>query len=117
LHDLLSWGDFPPAADQIRFPTFAPPGRYFVSKPWKNEYWRLAKFDKAILRDIKSPASEKPLLEIELDFTNGRTGELTRFIVSGVDLSTLPQLDVADYSKGLYMPMGIGVPPFFPELR
>jgi hypothetical protein len=113
LHDLLSWGDFSPAADEIRFPTFAPPGRYFVSKPWKNEYWRLAKFDKAILRDIKSPASDKPLLEIELDFTNGRTGERTRFIVSGIDLQALPQLDIAEYPQGLYMPMGIGVPPFF----
>jgi hypothetical protein len=113
LHDLLSWGDFPPAADQIRFPTFAPPGRYFVSKPWKNQYWRLAKFDKAILRDIKSPATDQRLLEIELVFTNGRTGEPTRFIVSGIDMQALAQLDIPDYPRGLYMPMGIGVPPFF----
>ncbi len=114
LGDLSTWGDFfSPAGLKISFPTFAPPGRYFVSKPWKNEYWRLAKFDKAILRDVKSPASDKPLLEIELVFTNGRTGEPTRFIVSGVDLQSLPQLDISDYPKGLYMPMGIGVPPFF----
>ncbi|MGH9345285.1 MAG: hypothetical protein ACRD19_16185 [Terriglobia bacterium] len=113
LHDLLTWGDFAAKAGEIRFPTFAPPGRYFVSKPWKNEYWRLAKFNKAILRDVKSPASDKPLLEIELDFTNGRTGEPTRFIVSGIDVQSLPQLDISDYPKGLYMPMGIGVPPFF----
>lgn len=113
LHNLLTWGDFPPAASAIRFPTFAPPGRYFVTRPWKNEYWRLAKFDKAILREIKSPASDKPLVEFELDFIDGRTGAPTRFIVSGIDLQALPQLDLPEYPEGLYMPMGIGVPPFF----
>ncbi|MGH7814685.1 MAG: hypothetical protein ACREQI_11875 [Candidatus Binataceae bacterium] len=114
LHNLLTWGGFfTPAGYAIRFPTFAPPGRYFVSKPWKNEYWRLGKFDKAILRNIKSPASDQPLLEVELDFTNTRTGEPTRYIVSGIDVPALAQLDIADYSKVLYMPMGIGVPPFY----
>jgi hypothetical protein len=113
LHDLLTWGDFASAASEIRFPTFAPPGRYFVSKPWKNEHWRIAKFDGAILRDIKSPARDEHRLEIELDFTNGRTGEATRFIVSGIDPQALPQLDVSEYPAGLYMPMGIAIPPFF----
>jgi hypothetical protein len=114
LHDLVTWGDFFTAAGEgIRFPTFAPPGRYFVSKPWKNKYWQLAKLNKAILRDIKSPASNRPLLEIELVFTNGRTGEPSRFIVSGIDPQSLPELNISDYSTALYTPMGIGVPTVF----
>ena len=32
---------------------------------------------------------------------------------TGFDLATLPRLPIKDYPKGKYMPMGIGVPPFF----
>ena len=39
--------------------------------------------------------------------------ELNRFIISGIKLDELPQLETKDYPKGLYMPMGIGVPPFY----
>ena len=110
--NLRTWGDFFDGR-KVRFATFAPPGRYDVRKPWKNEYWRLSQFDKAILREIVSPATSKPLAELELVFKNKGTGEVARFIVSGFDLAELPQLPVEKYPDGLYMPMGIGVPPFF----
>jgi uncharacterized membrane protein YdjX (TVP38/TMEM64 family) len=110
--DTLTWGDFFDGR-RIRFATFIPPGRYSVQHPWKNEYWRINQFDKAILREIVSPATSKPLHELELLFHSRQTGEPCRFIVSGFDLSALPRLPVGEYPTGLYMPMGIGVPPFF----
>jgi uncharacterized membrane protein YdjX (TVP38/TMEM64 family) len=97
---------------KVRFATFIPPGRYSVNHPWKNEYWRLQNFEKAVLREIVSPAGPEPLHELELVFT-GKGGGTCRFLVSGFDLKALPQLPVAEYAKGLYMPMGIGTPPFF----
>jgi hypothetical protein len=110
--DALSWGDFYQER-ALHFATFIPPGRYSLQHPWKNEYWRIDQFDKAVLREIVSPATTGALHELELVFTSRRTGERCRFIVSGFDLSALPQLPSRDYPKGLYMPMGIGVPPFF----
>lgn len=110
--NVRTWGDFV-SGQRVRYATFRPPGRYDVNKPWKNEYWRLSRFTKAILRDIQSPASPKPLQEMELIFENKDTGAECRFIVSGFDLAALPQLPVEKYPDGLYMPMGIGVPPFF----
>lgn len=109
--NIIIWKDF--YEDSIEFATFAPPGRYYVKKPWKSEYWRIAEFKKAILRDIQSPASEEVLQEIELVFKDSKTGEENRFFISGFKLDKLPQLPVEDYPQGLYMPMGIGVPPFF----
>src|SRR5262249_47983677 len=70
-------------------------------------------FDGAVLREVVSPADERPLAELELVFSSSKGGGPLRFLVSGFDPSALPQLPVKDYPKGLYMPMGIGVPPFF----
>jgi hypothetical protein len=109
--NLLTWGDFT-EGHKVRFATFVPPGRYSVAQPWKNEYWRLERFEKALLRDVVSPATGRPLSELELVFRD-RLGGVSRFLVSGFDLKALPQLPAADYARGLYMPMGIGVPPFF----
>lgn len=110
--NISRWLDFV-SGQQIQFAKFIPPGRYSVRHLWKNEYWRLAKFGGAILRDIRSPGQpSKPLQELELIFEDIR-GHKSRFIVSGFDLYGLPQLAVADYPQGLYMPMGIAVPPFF----
>jgi uncharacterized membrane protein YdjX (TVP38/TMEM64 family) len=110
--NVVTWGDFFDGRT-IRFASFIPPGRYSLAHPWKNEYRRMDRFDKAILREIKSPAMDKPLHEIELVFSSSKRDGTTRFLVSGVDLASLPQLPVAEYPKGMYMPMGIGVPPFF----
>jgi uncharacterized membrane protein YdjX (TVP38/TMEM64 family) len=109
--NVRTWGDYYDGR-KIRFAAFIPPGRYSVDHPWKNEFWRLRQFDRAILRDIDSPASSKTLHELELVFT-GKTGATSRFFVSGFDLETLPALPMKDYPKGLYMPMGIGTPAFF----
>ena len=109
--NLLTWKDL--QNSQAKFATFAPPGRYDVSKPWSNKFERIANFQKAILRTVKSPASSQPLQELELIFQDKTTGTNNRYLVSGFDVNKIPQLPVSDYSKGLYMPMGIGVPPFY----
>ena len=110
--NLISWGDFY-GDKKVRFAAFIPPGRYSVNRPWKNQYWRMDQFEKAILRKVVSPATSKPLDELELVFASTKTGEICRFFVSGFEREELPQLPTGDYPKGLYMPMGIGVPPFF----
>lgn len=96
----------------IQFAAFIPPGRYSVSHPRDTQYWRLAHFEKAILRTIVSPAVDSSLTELELVFNSGKEDGICRFFVSGFDLNALPQLARMDYPKGMYMPMGIGVPSF-----
>jgi uncharacterized membrane protein YdjX (TVP38/TMEM64 family) len=110
--NVRSWGDFY-AGTRIRFATFSPPGRYDLGKPWKNEFWRFTRFEKAMLRDIVSPAASRTLQELELVFDHPETGVRSRFIVSGINVKKLPRLPEAQYPEGVYMPMGIGVPPFF----
>ena len=110
--NILTWSDFYDGR-KVQFATFTPPGRYDVHRPWKNEFGRLSCFVGAVLRDIRSPARSDSLQELELIFQNRQTHELSRFIVSGFDMASLPQLPPACYPEGLYMPMGIGVPPFF----
>ena len=107
-----TWGQFPKRPD-VRFATFIPPGTYSVDHPWGNEYTRLAKFEGATLRDVMTADGQR-LNELELAFT-GLDGRDNRFVVGGVDLASLPQLPVGDYPEGLYMPMGIGVPPFYAD--
>lgn len=111
--NLTIWSDFYNDKNEIQFATFRAPGFYDHNKPWGNQYWRIGKFKNAILRNIKPVGVEQNLQEIELAFSDIRTGEQNRLFVSGVNLKALPQLSVKDYSKGLYMPMGIGVPPFY----
>lgn len=110
--NIVTWGDF--YSDRpIRFASFIAPGRYSVNHPRKNQYWRMDRFEKAILRQIISPAAEKPLHELELVFASTKEDGICRFFVSGFDLQALPQLPMKDYPKAMYMPMGISVPPFF----
>jgi hypothetical protein len=110
--NVVTWGDFFDGRP-VEFAAFIPPGRYSVNHPWATQYWRMDRFEKAILRQIISPATAEPRDELELVFTSSKTGETCRFVVSGFDVRALPRLAPADYPKGLYMPMGIGVPPFF----
>ncbi len=112
-NNLTTWKDFYTDKNDIKFATFRAPGFYDHTKPWGNQYWRIGKFQKAILRNVKPVGVEQNLQEIELAFTDTRTGEINKLFVSGVNLKELPKLSVGDYSKGLYMPMGIGVPPFY----
>lgn len=110
--NVVTWGDFYDGRP-VRFAAFIPPGRYSLGHPWKNEYRRIDRLDRAVLREIKSPAATKPLHELELVFSSTKREGTCRFFVSGFDLAALPRLPVADYPNGMYMPMGIGVPPFF----
>lgn len=111
--NLRTWGDFYDGRS-VEFASFVPPGRYSVEKPWGNEFWRLAKFEGAILREIKSPADgyEESLHEVELLFEDTQ-GVASRFFISGFKLSDLPRLTQTEYANGFYRPMGIAVPPFF----
>ena len=111
--NLTSWGDFYRNENQIEFATFRAPGFYDTNKPWKNEYWRIGKFEKTILRNIKPVGIQQNLQEIELIFEDTKTGEKNKLLISGIDIKNLPKLSVKDYPKGLYMPMGIGIPPFY----
>lgn len=110
--DVRCWEDFCKTKN-IQFASFIPPGRYSVNTPWNHEYERIASLEKTFVRRINCPDSVNDRYEIDMFFRSSRTGELLRYIVGGVDLRRLPQLPVKNYPKGLYMPMGIGVPPFY----
>ncbi|MDJ0625847.1 MAG: hypothetical protein QNJ31_05720 [Candidatus Caenarcaniphilales bacterium] len=109
--NLRTWKDFYDGR-KIEFATFIPPGLYKVNVPWKNEFWRIARLKKAFIRNIDSPASSEILQEIELIFSDSKSGEENKLVISGMNLESLPQLPVWQYPKGLYKPMGIGVPSF-----
>ena len=108
--NLRTWGDFTETPD-IQFASFIPPGRYSVQHPWKSEYHRLTTLKSVTLSETEAPGDSTVRHELELQFAD-RDGTVNRFLVSGFRWDELPQLAVADYAKGLYMPMGIGVPPF-----
>lgn len=106
------WGDICRKPQSVRFAAFVPPGRYKAAVPWGNEFERIGKVDKAVHRRIKT-ASGQMMDELEIVYRHADSDEVNRFIVSGVDLASLPSLPADRYNKGLYMPMGIGVPPFY----
>lgn len=112
LDNVVSWSDFYDGR-KLRFASFIPPGRYSVGHPWKNEYPKISRFEKAIVRQIAAAPDSRPLHELELVFSNAARDQQYRIFISGIDAENLPPLPVQDYSKGLYMPMGIGVPPFY----
>ncbi len=114
--NVANWGDVYQPND-IHFASFVPPGRYSLNVPWNNEYPRMERFEQAILRKVRSPAANAPVDELELVFSSRSASGKVRFLVSGFRMDELPQLPVEDYSKGLYMPMGIGVPPFFQDYK
>lgn len=116
-NNVRCWGDFCESRRSVRYASFVPPGRYSVGHPWGNEYERIETMERAFVRQIENPGSDGIRHEIEVVFRNGGTGEASRFIVSGLDLTALPRLPQDSYSKGFYMPMGIGVPPFYQGYR
>ncbi len=111
--NIVTWKDFYNGKHHIEFAAFVPPGRYDIKRPWGNEYWKIAEFKRAMIKNIQSPVSKEVLQEIELFFKDSKTGGENRFIISGFKFNSLPQLRTKDYPQGLYMPMGIGIPPFF----
>ena len=110
------WGDIVERRDAIRFATFHPPGYYDVEKPWSNRFDLIATFKGAKHRRIKSELAGSELDELELEFESTE-GQTTRMFIGGVDLSSAPTLTAEDYPKGLYLPMGIGTPPFYQDYQ
>jgi hypothetical protein len=108
--NLVKWADFYDGSE-VQYATFIKPGRYSTQHARHTEYWRMQKLEKAVLREV-APAAGGTMQELELIYSD-TAGRPTRFVVSGFDINTLPKLATQDYSKGFYMPMGIGVPPFF----
>lgn len=116
--NLTTWGDFFDERHDIKFASFRPPGFYDHNKPHGHEYNRISKLSKGIVRNIQPvgnvrSSTKEHLQEIELIFNDTKTGEQNKLLIGGIDLFKLPSLAVKNYSKGLYMPMGISVPPFY----
>lgn len=111
--NLRTWKDFYNEENEIRFASFLPPGFYNNDQPRNNEYWRISKLEKAILRNVQPLGVPELLQEIELVFKDKKTDEQNKLFISGVNIKQLPQLPVEKYFEGLYLPMGIGVPPFY----
>jgi hypothetical protein len=111
--NLTTWRDIYSRENKIEFATFRPPGFYDSNKPWGNQYWKIGKFEKAIFKNIKPINSQQNLQEIEVVLKDTKTGEQNRLFISGVNIQDLPILSVKEYPKGFYMPMGIGIPPFY----
>lgn len=108
--NLVSWNDI--YKRSIAFASFIPPGRYSVSHEWNQKYSKMRQFDRAVLRTVETPTTPAPLTELELVFSDPETKDVYRFFASGFDPDNLPQLSMNQYHNGLYMPMGIGIPPF-----
>lgn len=114
--NIIKWGDLYSDQRTIRFATFIKPGVYTMRDLWKNEYAEMAQYDSTTLRQIRSSApkqANQDLYELEVAFRNRAGTKPRKFIVSGIQIDKLPQLAINDYGKGMYMPMGIGVPPFY----
>lgn len=108
------WGDFVKRRDTVRFATFTPPGYYDTGIPWGNDYGRLAEFTGCVHRRVKSRLNGAQLDELELSYT-GAGGEQTRIVIGGLELAAAPVLPRDEYPAGYYLPMGIGVPPFYQD--
>jgi uncharacterized membrane protein YdjX (TVP38/TMEM64 family) len=116
--NLLFWKDYTDGRD-VRFASFVAPGRYRADRLQGHKLNRIEKFEKALTRQIVSCADREPRSEIELVFSNSRTGKRCRLIVSGFQWDLLPAAPIEEYPRGRYMPMGLAVPPIFqdyPEL-
>ncbi len=111
-----NWGDIVKKRESISFATFHPPGFYDTERPWHNRFELIAKFKNASYRRVKSVLNGQELEELELRFET-LDGEETRLFIGGLDLSKAPALAPEDYPKGIYLPMGIGTPPFYQDYK
>lgn len=116
--NIRTWGDiYKKEKNQtLSYASFVPPGIYKLDKPWKHRYNLIKTFKKGHRNIIKSPLSDKPLDEIVLIFQTSEKEE-TRLIIGGISLKDLPKLSLDNYDKGLYMPMGISIPPFYQSYK
>jgi hypothetical protein len=108
--NIHTWGDFFTEKNKISYAAFVPPGYYSHENTRETKYDLLSNFKKGTLRLVK--VNNKSLHEIELEY-QGQDQQIYKLIISGIDLQSLPKLSFDQYHKGFYMPMGIGVPPFY----
>lgn len=108
IHTYRDWYTQP-----VQFASFIPPGRYSLAHPRDTKLHYLAEFTGATLRRVHAQAGLRALFEVELRFRDGRTGEPTRVIVGGLDLTSLPTTSPHEYERGWQVPFGIGNPGFF----
>jgi uncharacterized membrane protein YdjX (TVP38/TMEM64 family) len=97
----------------VRFASLVAPGRYTFDQLHGSDYTRIDQFERALVRDIRSPADNQNRSEIELVFGSTHRPGKCRFLVSGFRWEQLPAANIEEYPRGRYYPMGIGVPPFF----
>ncbi len=110
------WGDIVERRDKIKFATFRSPGYYDVETPWPNRFDLIAKFKGAVHRRVKSKLNGEELDEVELLFES-EEGKETRLFIGGIDLAMAPTFSLEEYPKGIYLPMGIGTPPFYQDYQ
>jgi len=105
----LTWADL--RSSEISYQSFVPPGIYLPERSWNSDYSQIAHLQSAVIRDITLPhpsqTSTESLVELELTFKN-EAGQTRRWIISGIDIESLPQLSPQDYSDGFYRPLGFG---------
>ncbi|MEO0378424.1 MAG: hypothetical protein AAF329_28285 [Cyanobacteria bacterium P01_A01_bin.17] len=110
----VTWADL--RASEITYQSFVPPGIYLPERAWGSDYSQIAHLQGAVVRDITLPKSSQTaaesLVELELSFQN-EAGQMRRWLISGIDLESLPQLSPQEYSYGFYRPLGFG--PSFTE--
>jgi hypothetical protein len=114
--NVLTWKDFSDGRP-VKFASFVAPGRFDLSRLHGNEFTRIDRFHRALVREIRSPADEEVRNEIELVFESSKAPGKCRFVVSGFRWDRLPALNVDTYERGLSMPMGIGVPPVHQDYK
>ncbi|MDP3598906.1 MAG: hypothetical protein Q8S75_18125, partial [Nitrospirota bacterium] len=89
-----------------------PPGIYSRADPRDTQLHYLADVTGATVRQIAMAGGPHGLLEVELGFRSNQTGESTKLILGGLQISALPALSPQQYDQGWRVPMGIGNPSF-----
>ena len=110
--NIRTWNGLIKSTPPITYARFVPPGFYSISDKQKTKYHMISKFKEGLLREVKPKYQDDQVQEIELVYESKNRG-VYRFIVSGVRLNDLPTTTFKEYHKGMYKPMGIGVPPFY----
>lgn len=105
--NIRTWEDLRQA--DLKFQSFLKPGIYDPDRLWDSDFGQLSRVVGAVGRQIRSPLADRSLVEVQVDFSS-EAGELRQLIVSGIDWEKVPTLDSADYSDGIYMPLGFGTP-------
>ena len=101
-----TWADL--RASDLKFQSFVPPGIYDPERLWGSDFRQISTLKQVIGREINSPLTPTSLKEVELVF-DGSEGT-RKLIFTGIDMEAIPQLAAADYSDGIYMPLGFGTP-------